>query len=207
LWDQHWCPPATRRVAQLAPRVNALVAQARWAGVLIVQAPSETLDFYADSPARRRALAAPPADLPPARERQDPPLPIDDRDGGCEEDARQYGAWTRQHPAVEIHPVDAMSDDGAEVHRLFAQGGIKRVMVTGVHTNMCVLGRSFGIRQLVRWGYECVLVRDLTDAMYDPADPPYVPHDEGTALVVGHIERHWCPSALADDIVAGLPQE
>lgn len=28
---------------------------------------------------------------------------------------------------------------------------------------------------------------DLTDAMYDPADPPYVDHADGTQLVISYI--------------------
>lgn len=206
MWDRHWCPPASRRVAALALRVNALAAQARWAGALIVHAPSETLDFYADTPARRRAQAAPRAPRPERRDITDPPLPIDDSDGGCEEKVPQYGAWTRQHAAIEIHAVDALTDSGEEVRRIFAEHGIRRVLFTGVHTNMCVLNRSFGIRQLTRWGFECVLVRDLTDAMYAPDAAPFVSHDEGTELVVRHIERHWCPTALSDDVIAGLPE-
>ena len=70
----------------------------------------------------------------------------------------------------------------------------------GVHTNMSVLGRSFGIRQMVRWGLSVALVRDLTDTMYNPAMPPYVSHDEGTRLVVEYIEKFWCPTILSSDL-------
>ena len=44
---------------------------------------------------------------------------------------------------------------------------------------------------------------DLTDALYNPARPPHVSHDAGTALVIEHIERHWCPSILSDDLMGG----
>ena len=47
------------------------------------------------------------------------------------------------------------------------------------------------------------MVRDLTDAMYDPACAPYVSHDEGTRLVIEHIERHWCPTIDSSDILQG----
>jgi hypothetical protein len=66
---------------------------------------------------------------------------------------------------------------------------------------MCVLGRPFGIRQQVRLGMNVALARDLTDAMYDPRQRPYVPHDRGTELVVEHIERYWCPSILGADLM------
>ncbi len=54
---------------------------------------------------------------------------------------------------------------------------------------MCVLHRTFAIKQMVRWGVEVALIRDLTDAMYNPAMAPYVSHDEGTRLVVEFIEK------------------
>ena len=57
-----------------------------------------------------------------------------------------------------------------------------------------------------KWGLNCALVRDLTDTMYDPKMPPKVAHDEGTELVVQHIEKYWCPSLLSTNLVSGLPQ-
>jgi hypothetical protein len=71
----------------------------------------------------------------------------------------------------------------------------------GVHTNMCVLNRPFAIKQLVRWGVPVALVRDLTDAMYNPARAPYVSHAAGTELVIGYIERFWCPSVTSQDLL------
>jgi hypothetical protein len=49
-----------------------------------------------------------------------------------------------------------------------------------------------------------VLVRDLTDAMYNPACRPFVPHEAGTELVIEHIEKYWCPSVLSADLLAGI---
>ena len=114
-------------------------------------------------------------------------------------------AWTRQNPTIEIGKYDGISDSGKEVYYFLKQLGIKNLIVMGVHTNMCVLGRSFAIRQMTRWGIRCILARDLTDTMYDPKDHPYVSHDEGTELVVKHIEKYWCPSILSSDLVKGLP--
>jgi len=51
----------------------------------------------------------------------------------------------------------------------------------------------------------CVLVRDLTDTMYNPKRPPNVPHDRGTELVVEFIEKHWCPTVLSDDLLSLRP--
>jgi hypothetical protein len=66
---------------------------------------------------------------------------------------------------------------------------------------MCILNRSFGIKQLVKWGVTVALVRDLTDSMYNPARSPYVDHDTGTQLVIGYIEKFWCPTVTSDAIL------
>ena len=71
---------------------------------------------------------------------------------------------------------------------------------------MCVLGRPFGIRQQVRLGKNVVLARDLTDAMYDPRDRPFVSHERGTELVIEHVERYWCPSILSEDLTRAATQ-
>ena len=71
----------------------------------------------------------------------------------------------------------------------------------GVHTNMCVLGRSFAIKAMTRIGIDCVLVRDLTDAMYNPRKAPFVNHQAGTELVIEYIEKYWCPTVLSQDLM------
>ena len=147
--------------------------------------------------------------LPPKpAERPEQPLPIDDTDEGSDTgETESHIAWTRQHPAIEIdHDVDAISDEGQEIYSFLHQLDIRQVLIMGVHTNMCILNRSFGIKQMVKWGVNIALVRDLTDAMYNPARAPYVEHDDGTRLVVGYIEKFWCPTISSADILGTTDQ-
>ena len=71
----------------------------------------------------------------------------------------------------------------------------------GVHTNMCVLNRTFAIKQMVRWGKNVLLVRDLTDAMYNPKMKPMVTHQQGTELIIEYIETHWCPTTTRAELL------
>jgi hypothetical protein len=64
-----------------------------------------------------------------------------------------------------------------------------------------VLSRSFGIRQMLGWGVSCILVRDLTDALYNPACAPHVSQAHGTELVIQHIEQYCCPTIASQDLV------
>jgi nicotinamidase-related amidase len=203
MWEKHWCASATRRCDAIAKRMAPVVEAARAKGVQIIHCPSECMEFYKDTPQRRLMRSLPAVEPPPNREVAEGPMPIDDSDGGCDDipPCRQYQAWTRQHPAISITEGDGVSDDGREIYNLLHQRGIKNVLIMGVHTNMCVLGRSFAIRQMTRWGFRCLLVRDLTDTMYNPRMRPAVRHEEGTELVIQHIEKYWCPSVLSADLL------
>ncbi len=205
MWDKHWCGGATQRVAELAHRMDPVLQRARAAGVLVIHAPSETMEFYKHAPQRLLVLNAPKVEPPPDRKIPDPPLPIDDSDGGCDTPGdHERRAWSRENPILSIGPNDAISDNGAEIYNLLRQRSINTMFVMGVHTNMCILNRSFAIKQMTRWGVKCILVRDLTDAMYNPAQAPHVSHARGTELVIEYIERYWCPSTLSKDLLAVL---
>jgi nicotinamidase-related amidase len=207
MWDKHWCRGATRRVNILAGKIKPLLNVARAAGVQIIHAPSDTMDFYRNYPQRKvmieQTLVNPPTSLGLA----DPPLPIDDSDGGCDTPGDyEHQVWTRENPRIRIAKGDVISDNGNQIYSFLRSHGIGTVFFMGVHVNMCILNRTFGIKQLANWGVQCVLLRDLTDSMYNPKDRPYVSHAEGTELVIEHIERYWCPTATGADLMKSLKQ-
>jgi nicotinamidase-related amidase len=217
MWDAHTCSLSAQRVAAMAPRMNQVITAARSLGVMIVHAPSDTMPFYEPTPWRKRMQRAPMAASPTpilprcAREpNEERNFPIDDSAGGCDdpivpaETGPPY-PWTRQHPAIDIVGFDGVSENGQEIYNFFKQEDITNVALMGVHTNICILNRSFGIRQMTRLGFQVVLVRDLTDSMYDPRKRPFVSHARGTELVVEHIETRWCPSVVSEDLTRVVP--
>ena len=231
MWDLHHCKNAVGRVGEMAPRMNQLLNTARAEGALIIHAPSSCMDFYRDHPARKRAQDAPSAAVQPkaigswchwidqAEESQG--YPIDHSDGGEDDDPAEHAAWAkhlakigrnpgspwkRQVGLIEIDAGrDAISDSGIEIWNLLEARGIRNVLLVGVHTNMCVLGRPFGLRNMARNGKNVLLVRDLTDSMYNPARWPYVNHFRGTSLVVEHIEQRVCATTTSDQLLGGEP--
>lgn len=205
MWDKHWCRGATTRVHAIALKMEPILTQARAAGILIIHAPSDTMSFYAGTEGRKLAADAPQATPPPELNLGDPPLPIDDSDGGCDTPGdKEHRAWTRETPVLTIAPGDVISDNGREIYNVLRQHGITTVFFMGVHANMCILDRTFGIKQLTRWGIHCVLVRDLTDAMYDSSSRPFVSHVAGTELVIEYIERHWAPTITSQEFLQAL---
>lgn len=205
MWDDHWCKNAAERCGKLAEKTEPVLNACREKGMTIIHCPSDTMAFYKDHPARKRAQAAKKSDPPKGKELASPPLPVDDSDGGCDDDkqAKFFKAWSRQHKAITIDDAkDYITDSGAEVYNVMKEKGIDTLFVLGVHTNMCVLNRSFAIKQMVKWDVKTFLVRDLTDAMYNPKMKPMVTHDKGTQLIIEHIETYWCPTVLAGALTA-----
>jgi nicotinamidase-related amidase len=227
MWDSHHCLNAVRRCVELAPRMNQVLGKARDQGVLIVHAPSSCMEAYKDHPGRMIAQSAPqaanvPADIGqwcrfiPAEEKSI--YPIDQSQGGEDDEAVEHKTWQDKLAALGRNPKspwksqlnlltigdkDAISDSGVEIWNLLESRGIKNVILMGVHTNMCVLGRPFGLRQLAKNGKNVVLMRDMTDTMYDPTKWPYVNHFTGTSLILEHVERYVCPTITSVAFLGG----
>ncbi|RMF43486.1 MAG: isochorismatase family protein [Planctomycetota bacterium] len=230
MWDAHHSVNAVRRVVELAPRIDGFCRALRQRGATVIHAPSSCMGAYEGHPARVRALGTPRAsDMPddigtwcdqiPGEEMA--AYPLDQSDGGEDDDWEEHGRWAqrleadgrnprapwiRQTPAIAIDPgLDYISDDGQEIWSILQHRGIDNVILVGVHTNMCVLGRPFGLRRLAAAGKNVVLARDLTDTMYDPRDWPYCNHFTGTDRIIRHIERYVCPTISSDQLLGDAP--
>lgn len=228
VWDAHHCLNAVRRMEQFLPRLNDVLSKARMHGVTIIHAPSDCMASYDGHPARLRAINTPKAaQLPedigkwcsviPAEEAA--AYPIDQSDGGEDDDPAEHAEWAAklksmgrnpkapwkaQHPAITIDGQnDFISDKGDEVWSILESRGITNVILAGVHTNMCVLGRPFGLRQMIKNGKNAVLMRDLTDTMYNPERRPYVSHFTGTERIIDHIEQRICPTITSNQFTGG----
>jgi len=229
-WDAHHSINAVRRMEQFVPRMNEVITKARSLGSVIIHAPSDCMAAYESHPARQRAMEAPrAANLPEGITRWNPrteretgaKYPLDQSGIVEDDDPAEHAAWVetlkaqgrnpgtpwlRQHPGIEIDATrDYISDRGDEVWNVLEQRGVQRVVLLGVHANMCVLGRPFGLRNLVAHGKQAVLLRDLTDCMYSPGSWPHVDHFAGNALLIDYIEKQICPTATSDQIVGGAP--
>ena len=229
MWDLHHCRNAVLRLREMAPRANDFISACREAGALVIHAPSDCMEFYRGHPARQRALDVPRSDSLPGKigewchiipSEEGRLYPLDQSDGGEDDNPVDHAAWARhltrlgrdprapwkrQYDVIDIRAEDAISDKGEEIWSLMEHHGIDNVILLGVHTNMCVLGRPFGLRQMVRNGKNVVLVRDLTDSMYNPARWPHVDHFEGTRRIVEYIEAWICPTITSDRILGGSP--
>ena len=68
---------------------------------------------------------------------------------------------TREHSGIDIdHGRDVISYQGKERWSYNQHCGIEPVRSTGVHTNFCILNRTFPTRQMVCWGMPIALTCD-----------------------------------------------
>ena len=230
VWDKHHSINAVRRMEEFLPRMNEVLKEARRKGSVIIHSPSDCMPAYEGHAARQRAIETPAAKVQPADiefwcskipTEELAVYPIDQSDGGDDDEPTEHAKWAAelkslgrnpglpwksQNAGIEIdEKLDFISDKGDEVWNILEVRGIKNVILVGVHTNMCVLGRPFGLRQLARNGKNVVLMRDLTDCMYNPKSWPYVDHFTGNDLIVSHVERFVCPTITSDQILGGKP--
>jgi nicotinamidase-related amidase len=230
MWDLHHSLNATLRLEEMAPRMDQMLSAARARGVLVIHAPSSCMETYKGHPARKRATDVPrskslPADIGqwckqiPSEAKGTYPI---DQGGGLNDDDPDAEAqwlvklaakgrdpahpWKSETALLTIDPdADMISDQGEEIWSILERRGIDHVILAGVHTNMCVLGRPFGLRQMAKNGKDVVLMRDLTDTMYSPQRAPYVNHFAGTDLIVEHIEKYVCPTITSNQLLGGAP--
>ena len=230
MWDTHTCKNAVIREGEMAPRMNEVLEKARSQGVLIIHSPSSCMAAYEGTAARERAKSAPTAARLPDKIaewcRQIPAeelavYPLDQSDGGNDDEPAVREAWTAELIAKGRNPKgpwikqidvlridqdkDVISDSGVEIWNLLESRDIDNVILMGVHANMCVAGRPFGLRQMAKNGKHVVLMRDLTDTMYNPARWPFVRHVRGTELFVQHVEKRICPTITSDQFIGGAP--
>ena len=230
VWDKHHCLNAVRRLEEFAPRMNDVLKHARHSGATVIHSPSDCMPGYAEHPARQRAISVPHDKSAPEHvaywcsqipTEELAEYPIDQSDGGEDDDPAEHANWAAELTALGRNPgmpwkiqsslieidgeQDYISDKGDEVWNILQSRRIKNVILVGVHTNMCVLGRPFGLRQMVRSGKNVVLMRDMTDCMYNPKRWPFVDHFTGNDLIVSHVERFVCPTITSDQILGGQP--
>jgi hypothetical protein len=194
VWNFHWCKTATMRVDALVPRMNKALDAARELGMTVMLCPSDVVDNYVGWPQREVIFAMPRHPVPPLAKIDCPTPP---NGGGCacgkERCEGNYG-WDAMHPDLKIGRDDLMPDSLSDVYSICKERGLTHLIYVGVHTQVCLLGKPMGLRNLKAAGLSCVLARDLTDAHpgYDPAKG-FTP-DLHTAEVVEHFEKFLAPS-------------
>jgi hypothetical protein len=195
MWNFHWCKTSTARVGALVPRMNRCLEELRKMGAQVFLCPTDVADNYVGTRMIESVLAVEPMPIPKARKIECPAA----ADGGgctCGPGNRclvNYG-WDGMHPDLIVGESDLMPNDPEMLYAILKKRGITHLIFMGVHTQVCLLGKSIGMRNMLEAGFQCYLCRDLTDAhgMYDPVKG--ITPDAFTRGVVAHFEKYLAPS-------------
>lgn len=201
MWNFHWCKTSTQRVGALVPRMAAVLRAAHEMGMTVFWCPSDVADNYAGTIQYQAAMTAPRYPVPPLKELNCPGAPDG---GGCtcgaERCSVNYG-WDGMDPRLVMNENDLMPNDLETLYSLCVERKLTHLIYMGVHTQVCLLGKSIGLRNMVEAGFSCILARDLTDAhaVYDPRNE--ITPDAFTQNVVAHFEKYLAPSInLVDEL-------
>jgi nicotinamidase-related amidase len=174
-WAEHFIRTHQESSGRIMRETLApVVAAARRAGVAIIHAPSPNyLDPYPQSVAYAsdRDLGLEPP--PPAPSW--PPAEFRSRQGEYAAYARppepKVREWLKDMSRYRIaevlapQPGDYVIRTGEQLHRLLTHQRRLHLFYAGFATNMCILYRDYGTREMGRRGYNILLLRDCTDGI------------------------------------------
>jgi len=173
VWDRHYLRSHLERGAEITrERIVPMLEACRRAGVTIVHAPAPEaahkyepwLQYAGDEElfgAERDPQTWPPPDF---RSRTGDYAGLAKPQAAPELD-RQIQSQLRDRriiPEAEPQPGDFVMARGSQLQRLCRHRKLLHLFYVGFATNMCVVGRDYGIRAMAALGYNCMLVRDCT---------------------------------------------
>jgi hypothetical protein len=106
------------------------------------------------------------------------------------------------HPGLVIRADDLIPDTLEDVWTICQDRQLTHLIYAGVHTEVCLLGKPMGLRNLKAAGIQCILARDLTDAHPDYDPKRGLTPDGHTAEVIAHFERYLAPTIMMSDELA-----
>lgn len=201
MWSGHQCLVADRILHELSPKVNSFLKVCRSKNMKVIFGSSSLTKLPKYAPLRKNMKGLSFAKLVD-KGLCFPPIPFDDSDGGVNEKNPNFKRdEVDLHPSIEVCDTDAMSDNSKEILNYLHHHNLKLLLVVGVHTNMCVLDRPYGIKNLARYGFPMAIVRDLTDPMVKPDGVKVKDRDDAKDKIVKFIEQYFCPSVDSRDLI------
>jgi hypothetical protein len=147
IWNWHWCKTAAARVNSFVPRMNGCLDILRAEGATIFVCPTDVVDAYVGLPQRERALDV---ELLPLPEPQSFACPDPPNGPGCAclQRCRGNYGWNKMNPHFVLGEDDLMPNSRAALYTLAKQRDITHLLYMGVHTQVCLLGKDVGLRNM-----------------------------------------------------------
>jgi nicotinamidase-related amidase len=207
MWNFHWCKTTTERAGALVPRMERCLVAARKLGMHVFYCPTDVVEAYVGTSMREKALAT-KIHLLPKLKKFILPSPLPEGDGcacGPEKCLVNFG-WDGMHPGLSIYEGDLMPNSFEVLYSICKEKGIEFLIFMGIATQACLLGRSVGMLNMLSAGFNCILARDLTDALLDYDPILGLMPDDLTAKAVAYFETYLCSSINFFDELTRLGQ-
>jgi hypothetical protein len=204
LWDTHNCLIAQNILDQICPEINKFITRYRGLGSKVILG-SSSLGGKPEYRKYRQAIKGVGFSTFKDYGMNYPPLPFDDSfDGGIEEPNPDFvRSNVKLHPSIQLDDNDLISGNAKEIVNYLNHHHIKHLLVVGAHLNMCILDRPYAIRNLLRYGVNVSIVRDLVDPLYNSKSPPEgypKTREEAKNLLLNYLEKYYCPTTSTHEI-------
>lgn len=193
MWASHSSWDMAKRSEALIPRMNQVFDIARNLGMQVIFIPSEYSDRFDGTP-QREAVKLMPYHKLPSKLTLNFPSPVSSDNNmeprGINVPYTAPHSDYAQHPDLAIREKDLIADwqYEQELYNITQERNITHLLYAGCATNMCVLNRPFGMENMTCYGFPCIIIRDLTEALTKVSNN-YSP-DDGTRYSVEYIEKY-----------------
>ena len=192
MWDNHWCQQTVEQAKIIAPLFNKTANKYRDRGHMIIHAPSgakmskyyKSWDQWIKGKPLHKYLNVHPI--------KTIELPIYTAKDSCPDSNKMEQVWTNIHRDIKVHDSDFISNNASSIFTLLEKNKINKVYVCGLNLNMCILKNSYGVINLVKHGFNPIIIGRLTDVMYNPAHSPHVTVRGAKRIVVKYIRKTYC---------------
>ena len=192
MWNDHWCQQTVDQAKRIAPLINKTANKYRDKGHMIIHAPSgaKMSKYYKgwDQWIRGGTLRK-YFNIQPIKTIE---LPIYSEIGSCPDTNKMTQVWTNIHADIKIYDTDFISNNASSIFTLLEKNKINKVYVCGLNLNMCILKNSCGIINLLKYGFNPIIIGKLTDVMYNPSHWPHVTVRGAKRIVINHIRKTYC---------------
>ena len=201
MWSSHQCLVTDKKLQELSPKVDLFLKKARTNNMKVIFGSSSLTKLPKYKSLRDNMKNIPFANLVD-KGLNFPPIPFNDSDDGINERNPDFKRGdVDMNPLIEISNTDSMTDNSKELLNYLYHHKIKLCLIVGVHTNMCVLDRPYGMKNIARYGFPMAIVRDLADPMIKPDGIIIKDRDVALEKIIHYVEQYFAPSIDSRDIM------
>lgn len=191
-WSRHFCKTTTNRTEELCGRINSALPLFRSAGARIIFTPYGFKGKHPrfvkvrDTKMKNTVQLSPSS--PPRRGTALCDCKMGDKK--CGQALVDFGI----SPVLKLEDGDIICNKSVDG---FLPQGTEYILFGGIATNICILSRPYGIKNMMSAGYKCALIGDLSETQLLRMSLTF---EEEHELVLDYYRDHVSPVLFMEDI-------